>query len=152
MKATRTNWKNEPMPLQKVITDFSKQISVDELNEIVNGLIPYQMEDKWFIFSENNTIYFHRSWTGTCVYHAEFNKIDSGLYNIFKLTINRNPEQYKGLDIEYDKKLFEFLVDRLLLNKNVEFPVQDSTISNEDKMIRRHSSVGYGTSRKEMNK
>ena len=29
-------------------------------------------EDKWFIYWENDTLFFHRSWTGVCVYIVRF--------------------------------------------------------------------------------
>jgi len=32
------------------------------------GLVPEEIEDKWFIYWEDDTLFFHRSWTGNCIY------------------------------------------------------------------------------------
>jgi len=36
------------------------------------------MEDKWFIFLEDDWLYLHRSWTGTCVYKVQHHISGSG--------------------------------------------------------------------------
>jgi hypothetical protein len=37
------------------------------------------MEDKWFIFLEDNNLFFYRSWTGNHAYTLALNPIDHGV-------------------------------------------------------------------------
>ena len=37
------------------------------------GLVPKEMEDKWFIYYEHPRLFFHRSWTGQPVYRLTLN-------------------------------------------------------------------------------
>jgi hypothetical protein len=39
------------------------------------GLIPQQMEDKWFIYYEEPHLFLHRSWTGAPVYRLTLNSV-----------------------------------------------------------------------------
>ncbi len=59
--ATRSSWVNFPIKeLTKV--DIDLKFSEDQFLKIKNGFVPRQMEDKWFIFYEDECLYFHRSW------------------------------------------------------------------------------------------
>lgn len=42
------------------------------------GLIPGAMEDKWFLYLEDNKFYCHQSWTGYCAYIVEFAPCEEG--------------------------------------------------------------------------
>lgn len=46
------------------------KIRVNELNYqmLVNGLNSVNMDDKWIIRFDNNTVKIYRSWTGYCIY------------------------------------------------------------------------------------
>lgn len=37
------------------------------------------MEDKWFSYMDENTLYAHRSWTGYCIYIIEIN-VETGVH------------------------------------------------------------------------
>ncbi len=151
MKAKKDSWKTKSMPGEKESLVIDRKITNKELAEVQKGLVPVQMEDKWFIFSEDNKVYFHRSWTGTCIYEATFIELDAVTYQFNQLVVNRNKEEYKATDSAYDIEMFNFLLDRLLLNKQVSFPDRDPANSNEQNLIERHAMIGYGQSRKEIN-
>ncbi|MGL4608612.1 MAG: hypothetical protein ACRCYY_02840 [Trueperaceae bacterium] len=125
MVAKRELWKNLPMPDKKETLNFSNEYSLQEFGIICQGLIPEQMEDKWFIFYEEPCLYFHRSWTGYCIYQLEFKEND-GMFGVIKAWVNRDPEQYKETDLVYDQELLYFLVERMLLQKNIQFPLPKS--------------------------
>lgn len=150
MFAKRSDWKTKKMPKENISINLNKIIKKTEMNEIKKGLIPQEMEDKWFIFNEGNFIYFHRSWTGHCIYIAEYKQTKEDEFVIINLTVNRNPKQYSSDDIEYDVNIFGFLLERLLLDNNVSFPVTDN--SNEQNNILKHTTVGYAKSRKDIEK
>ncbi|MEH2215628.1 MAG: hypothetical protein V7K72_00570 [Nostoc sp.] len=70
--AKRDDWKTEPMPSESTKIALEKLYSQEEFDRITAGVIPEQMEDKWFIFYEAPWIYLHRSWTGFCIFKVRF--------------------------------------------------------------------------------
>jgi len=120
----REDWKTLPMPGKCRVIDVDCAYTPDEMQQIVLGFLPRQMEDKWFIFFEDKTLYCHRSWTGFCIYTAEFD-FDGKRYYIKRLTVNRNPDEYKSTSDEYDVQVFNSLIGLLLLKDYGSMPGGD---------------------------
>jgi hypothetical protein len=74
------------------------------------------MEDKWFVYWKDDCLYFHRSWTGFCIYIVRFVCDDIG-GKAAVATVNRDPDQYGGTDDEYDRRMIAYLIDVLLLRR-----------------------------------
>lgn len=117
----KEDWKTEKMPSEISSFEFNKVLSENEYASLILGFKPAQMEDKWFAFVENDKLFFHRSWTGFCIYETEIEKTENG-YLLTQTKVNRNFEQYKETDLERDKELLVYLIDRILLNKKISFP------------------------------
>ncbi|MDQ1086415.1 ADP-ribosylglycohydrolase family protein [Siphonobacter sp. SORGH_AS_1065] len=115
--ATKATWKNFPMDHPKRI-DIHLLFTDRQFSTLVAGLIPQQMEDKWFIYYENEWLYFHRSWTGHGIYKAKINKVTDG-YSIKEFWAERNPKKYKNQDDTTDLETFSFLIARGILGINV---------------------------------
>ena len=130
----------EPMPKEHISLRVKKTYSIGELKKIRLGVIPQQMEDKWFIYFEDNKLYCHRSWTGFCIYIAEFsvNKTDCSINNII---VNRDREQYSESDNSYDCKLLFYLIDLLLLKKMSEYPLKED-LDSDEQIMSQWSNVG----------
>jgi hypothetical protein len=115
--ATRETWKNTP-----IVTPYEIKIelvfSQEQYEKIKKGLIPQEMEDKWFIFFEDDWLYFHRSWTGLGIYKAEI-KENNGRYCINEFFVERNAEIYGNGDDNEDIDDFAFLIAWGLLNVDV---------------------------------
>ena len=72
------------------------------------------MEDKWFIFMENGILYFHRSWTGVCIYQVHFDEQRRIVENFAEnhefwsddmLVINRSPwSELKAFNYELEEE------------------------------------------------
>lgn len=150
MIATKAHWKCSPMPEEHEVIKLEKQFTSEEFDEIKKGLVPAQMEDKWFIYCENEELYMHRSWTGVCVYQTSITPSEKGTFILSSFKANASASKYP-MEAPYHTKLFEYLIDRLLLSKPIPFPSLDASLSNEGSMIERHSIVGYGQTRKEIN-
>ena len=105
--ARREDWKTEPMPEQHGIFVLDRSFSDEEMDVLRCGNVPQAMEDKWFWYMENSTLWAHRSWTGYCIYQIDF-KEDN--HHIVK--VNRDPEQYKCTSIEEDIETLNKLLDR----------------------------------------
>lgn len=111
--AKKTSWKNLPMSEQTEY--FTVDIIYDEqqLEIIKKGLIPETMENKWFIYYEDNKLYCHRSWTGYCIFIVEF------LDNQIGVIATRDLRIYKTNGIEQDKKNVLEILDILIRRSNL---------------------------------
>ncbi|MEI7989939.1 MAG: hypothetical protein WCI88_12950 [Chloroflexota bacterium] len=119
--ATRTSWDIKPMPSSTTKLVFNRSFTNQEFALLSAGLIPKDMEDRWFIFMDGDWLYFHRSWSGFCVYQIRFEQ-EGEIYVVVKAIANRDPEQYRGTDNQYDADFIGFLIDDFLLGKRVPFP------------------------------
>jgi len=108
--AKRDDWKIKNMPLRCKSVAIEKLYSPEEFEKIAAGLIPKQMEDKWFIFYEESWLYLHRSWTGFCVFKVRFESVTEGL-EVVEAWVNRDPTEWRAPDINDDVNLLEFLLD-----------------------------------------
>jgi hypothetical protein len=114
--------KAKPMPVQRAVLPYERTFSVEEWRKVVRGVVPRQMEDKWLVYMEDDAIFFHRSWTGACVFQVTVEQ-RGGEYAVRDVTVNRDDKQYNGQDAAYEASLLGFLIDALLLGKMVNFPV-----------------------------
>ena len=106
--ATRTSWETKDIDDPKNI-NLKISFTPRQFHLIKQGLIPKQMEDKWFIFYENNFLYMHRSWTGFGMYKAEI--INKGrFYAIDEFIAERNKDKNSTEDDEVDKDIFVNLI------------------------------------------
>src|SRR5262245_51883456 len=132
-RATRTWLKYiplRPLPAARARLGLTRSFSPEEHRRLEMGLIPKGMDDKWLIFLEDGWLYFHRSWTGKCIYAARLQGDGEGSA-IEEAWVNRDPSEYTRTDDVYDAQLLSFLIDRLLLERDVPFPsladVKDSS-------------------------
>ncbi|MGZ8886075.1 MAG: hypothetical protein ACXW1O_05855 [Halobacteriota archaeon] len=125
--AKRNNWKSEALPSKHTTIALNRQFSLIEMRKIRAGLVPQQMEDKWFVFWERDALYFHRSWTGHCLYVVRFVKEGDSCVMI-EADVNRDPEQYKETSDERDANKISYLIDVLLLRQYAVVPSNDPSI------------------------
>jgi hypothetical protein len=137
--ANPTDWKAEPLPSKRSTIRLDRTFSFEEMERIGRGLVPEQMEDKWFIYWQDDTLFFHRSWTGFCIYVVRFaNEGDE--YRIIEANVNRDPEQYEETSDERDAAMILYLVDVLLLHQDAVFPNNDP--SSENSALMNWNQVG----------
>lgn len=117
--AKRDSWKIEEMPDDVVSIYYDKEFTLEEFDKIKRGFIPKSMEDKWFIFFESDVLYFHRSWTGRCIYSVHF-ITENDKVRIKKIYVNNDKTQYqKGNDTSYNLREIDFLFNNVVLKKKV---------------------------------
>ena len=104
--ARRGDWKTAPMPEKHETFVLSRTFSDAEMDALRRGNVPQAMEDKWFWYMEGPTLWAHRSWTGYCIYRIDFKEDHRHI-----VTVNRDPEQYKGTSIEEDAESLNKLLD-----------------------------------------
>jgi hypothetical protein len=112
------------MPEKRSRLALRREFTAGEYESIRHGLIPEQMEDKWFIFLEGDTLYFHRSWTGHCIFQVSL-KREGEKYAVSDALVNRNAGQYGVTDDGYDERLLTYLIDNLLLGGRTRLPMPE---------------------------
>lgn len=103
--ATKDSWQIQPMPEKYATTPMNFDISKEDMSIVKMGHIPDAMEDHWFMYCDDDSIRYYRSWTGFCMFIAKYKEVD-GNYRITELQVNRDPSQYTSTDIESDKANF----------------------------------------------
>ena len=92
---TRNSWKfnpiNMPIPLE-----YNRVLSFNELKLLKRGLKPKVMEDKWFIFLEENTMHFARSWTRYCIFSIEIKILNNETVLLYKAIMESDKSIYRG--------------------------------------------------------
>lgn len=116
LRANRDSWKTRDMPDEKKRLTFTRAYSPTEYRHLQMGFVPDEMEDKWFIYMEKDWLYFHRSWTGICVYQVRLARAKGG-YEVIETWVNRDPEQYTNTDDQRDIASLNLLIDRFLIGK-----------------------------------
>lgn len=133
------DWKTRPLPARRTTIALNRTFSAPEIARMRRGLVPKQMEDKWFIYWQDDALFFHRSWTGICIYIVRFAaERDGG--RMVEAEVNRDPKQYKEVDDAADAAMISFLVDVLLLHRPAAFPGADP--ASADSALRMWSQVG----------
>jgi ADP-ribosyl-[dinitrogen reductase] hydrolase len=138
--ATKETWNNIPIVNPKRI-DIDLFFTDKQFSKLKNGLIPHQMEDKWFIYCENEWLYCHRSWTGNGIYKAKLNKVIDG-YTIKEFWAERNQEHYQNEDDNTDINTFSFLMARGLLGIDVNNIYSSRNIQSETDALNGWSNFG----------
>lgn len=105
----KNDWKTIEMPELAETFIIEKTLTSSDLEYIKEGHKPQEMEDKWFMYYEDNHLFIHRSWTGYCIYIIDFSENGK-----LKITVNRNPEQYKEESIENDRIMVNILINQLV--------------------------------------
>ena len=109
--ATKKSWKNMPMPDKKTVIPMDATIPSAAMRIVKYGHIPQAMEDHWFMYCDETTIRYFRSWTGICIYEAKYED-DGTTCRITELTVNRDPDQYGSKDDRKDTLNFLALLTR----------------------------------------
>ncbi len=116
VKATRDLWETKVMSEKKSLLDFTRHFSQAEFGCLSLGLVPEQMEDRWFIFLEEPWLFFHRSWTGHCIFQLRLQPDEDG-YRVAEAWVNRDPEQYNSGGPASEIELLSKLVRKPTLNR-----------------------------------
>jgi len=140
-----------PMPDERVRLFLNRVFTSDEYKQISFGFIPTAMEDKWLIFLEDDWLYFHRSWTGHCIYQLRLESNAAG-YFIAEAWVNRDQSQYRNSDNKYDEELLSFLTDNFLLDGSNPFPIPNNLPPNTPKGLYQHHVSGSGYPETEVSK
>ncbi len=137
-KAEREDWKTGPAPAGLVRRELHLEFSQAEYDELMLGIVPEAMEDKWFIFSEGEWLHFHRSWTGQFIGKIRFGR-EGSTYVTRELHVI--PGDPSGGILPPEPELFDTLISGLLLGRDA-FSYPEGSLAG-------HALIGRGRSRRE---
>ena len=114
--ASPTDWKTQPLPTERTTITLDRLFSPGDMDRIRAGFIPEWMEEKWFIYWQDDALYIHRSWTGFCIYVVRFVR-EGVAWRMVRADVNRDYEQYQMEDDEEEVRLIHGLIDGHLLER-----------------------------------
>lgn len=139
--ATRQSSTVLPLPEARADLGFAESYTAEEFDRIRRGVIPLEMEDKWLVFYEEPWLYFHRSWTGIGIYGVRLDPSTTGAAAV-ESWVNRDSDQYKQTDTDYDRAILKFLLDALVLGKHATFPISTAISTALPDGAYQHHMVG----------
>lgn len=110
--ACAADWNIRPLPERHSVLRLDFKLDADEAAAIRKGFTPQVMEEKWFSYYANDTLFQHRSWTGFCIDQVHFVPVGNGL-RATHAEVNREPEQWGETDDVADIRRIESMVREL---------------------------------------
>ena len=119
---TRASWKGElSFPQTSSALSYDDTFSKSEFSRLALGYFPKDMDDRWFVYFENDTLYLHRSWTGDCMYRLRFATTPEG-WCVREARVAGDPASRKGSSSEFEVGLLRWLLRAVLLGQDVPYP------------------------------
>ena len=117
-RVSKDDWKTNPLPDARAPLGFDHQFSLDQLERLKGGYLPKDMDDKWFIYFEDNWLYLHRSWSGDCIYKLKL-ETGSDKVTVTESWVNRDPDQFKSSNLEDDRGILSALLNIYFLDDSI---------------------------------
>ena len=126
--AEPTDMKTIPMPDHYELLKLDRTFTEAGMALIRKGHNPVEMEGKWFIYWKDSELFFHRSWTGICVYVLKFVELDGGA-KLVEAKANRDPvswprqtvddELQREIELEQIRNLMDGFTERAAYQQSV---------------------------------
>jgi len=114
------------MPPERVRFEVGLAFTAAQGERMRLGHIPQDMADKWFVFFEEGWLYFHRSWTGLCIYAVRLEETSDGV-RLTEGWVNRRPDERQEDAAAYDRQSVADLVESRLLGDSWKQSSDDET-------------------------
>ena len=110
--AKRTDWRIQDFPESYATFSLDRSLTAGEYQKLQHGLVPQDMDQKWFIFHEEGWQYFFRSGTGQGVFRVKVEPQDGGC--LLSEAHAALPQHAEGSDTAEALRMVNVLVDSLL--------------------------------------
>lgn len=118
---TRDSWKRLELPDNRELLHFTATYRTMDAAVIRRGLVPEKENGQWFIYHEDGWVFLHDSRTGACIYWLKLVDDTAGV-RVVESWVNREPGQHAETDVDYDRLVLAYWIDRLLLGKSPDYP------------------------------
>lgn len=139
MIAQADSWRREPFGAVEAIP-YAAAFTPAEFARVERGLVPGEMEDKWFIYVEEPSLFLHRSWTGQAVFRVDFKRVGNEVRTSHALCSANLVAN--GSHAE-QARLLSFLISNLLLGRAEPFPMP-AGVTEPAPGIYQHMVAGTG--------
>ena len=109
--AKPSDWDIKPLPEDLFSIKCNIEYTDSQLNIITQGIIPEEMEEKWFMYFKNSNLYIYISWTGICLFIAKFNN-----NSISEIMVNSDKD-FNLPKLEEIPLFVDKLIQNLILDK-----------------------------------
>ena len=116
MATTKSDWKIKPITNSADKIDLRLTFTNSDFEKIRQGFKPKDMDDRWFIYSEDLWVNFHRSWMGDCIFRVRFDKTADDTYTTVECWVERNEKIYGIKDDNENRRIIEQIIKDRLLN------------------------------------
>lgn len=106
----KEDWKTEPIPDAREDLGYQNFFWDSDAEKLLAGYKPTDMEDKWFVYSQEGWVYFVRSWTGHHIFAIKLAGSSAGGANVIASWVNTNQKQYRSQGREQDIKLLNGII------------------------------------------
>lgn len=118
--ATRNSGEALAMPTKRKRLALDLRFNGEEWAKVARGLVPHNLDEKWFVFLEDDWLNFHRN-NGVCIYRLRF-VAEGDTHRCAEFWVNRDPTQYRS-DGEDDCALVTWIIRALILgDEDAPFP------------------------------
>ena len=108
------DWEVLPLPVSRAVLEYHRTLDPTRTARVRDGVVPQQMEDKWFIVEDRGILWFHRSWTGFCIFAVGLKPLPDGGCVLGPVEVNRDASQYGSQNAQQDIQLLDDLIDGIL--------------------------------------
>ncbi|WP_234437938.1 hypothetical protein [Streptomyces sp. WM6368] len=90
----------------------------DQWERIQRGYQSGDMDEKWDVFTEDNVVFLHRSWTGFEIFEAAFVPAEGGGWTIAGAMVESDPERYGGSSAMRSALMLELVLSAIVLGED----------------------------------
>ena len=109
--ANVNSWKTKSMPPEQAHFALNRTLTAHAWEILQQGHIPEDMDDRWFFYTERDKVYFHRSWTGNCIFIIQIETQADGTKVLTDVTVNQNKKEYTETDLAKSKELLQNILN-----------------------------------------
>ncbi len=129
--------------------EYARELSWAEFARVRRGLMPLGPGDRWLIFHHRGLICCCRSGNGRLVYAVRFLNRDGGFRAVSALAGEEPPGGLPYYGPGYDRRLLDYLIDRLLLDRPAAFPLP-AGLGGEEAALLERICIGAGRTSREL--
>ena len=131
---------NELYQTKQSILNYQAIFSEEEISILKANLSTMPAKHRWKVVFKDNLLSFYRSWTGRCIYQIALEK-HASIYLVSTAYVNRNEQEYRITDDDYDISLLDYLVRHVLLGQPLDFPIPKH-LEKEDLSLFKYIVIG----------